>query len=959
MDVQTLQFCQGFLHQFGVLVNQLEEMTRRLLVHFLTWHKGTMKLTYVSAGVVSTLLHQGFCRPQEEEESNGQTEDASGTGLGTGEGQKDVSEQIEDEEQLHKPEQQEDDQPVPEEEDKGVETAQDFASELSDVKPAENQDEEADSDEEEDDEEDNRDSQMGDVDREQEEVLDEQLWDKEDEDDLDEHEGEGKDVQSEQIEDELMANDDQEGQKPDKQEQEKSDPHGESDDEEQQDPTLSEDEELSDGEGSEESDQMDGDMIDIQDDEERNQFEELQGDKEFELPEEMNLDEEDLDEGQDDASMEEGEEPDEEQEAGDSEPEELSDGGEDKETDELDEENDEQDPEQPADPENAQAQDADAEENQDEEVDNEETLNKDAAQEQYDEETMEQQIGIRDQTGHDANVDTMEEQQTQMDEDDAAQDQVMDNRTNQQTDDSQGTWSEHHQQQKQENQQQQKQPQFDPNPYRSLGDATKKWEEKVKMIQDAPPSSEEQETPSREKQPDQNAAQEYQYENEADAEEDDEAQQALGAATEEQSQKVIQPDDHDDEEDDGKPSDDVMADTEEDAPPSPPSEKSETQKEAPAISSRTMKAQTDAEDEDEEMQEANEGNEKEEGARPAQEDLTEADERHDQPNLDPSRIETTEEQEEIARRPITPAEMNELRHQLEEKLAEWRSNPDSMEGAQQLWNRYEELTQAPSQELCEQLRLILEPTLATKLRGDYRSGKRINMKKVIPYIASQFRKDKIWLRRTKPNKRHYQVMISIDDSESMSLHNAGNLACEAMTMIAKSLSQLEVGELAIMKFGETVELVHPFDQPFTDSVGPQIISQFQFTQKGTNVLQLLDNTVNLLEQARMSSHSQTEHVQLVFIISDGRLSNKAGLGQWIREAEKKRMLIVFIIIDSPNSKDSILQLETVNFMKKKIVRSAYMDDFPFPYYVILHEMNKLPDVLADTLRQWFELSHFS
>lgn len=41
------------------------------------------------------------------------------------------------------------------------------------------------------------------------------------------------------------------------------------------------------------------------------------------------------------------------------------------------------------------------------------------------------------------------------------------------------------------------------------------------------------------------------------------------------------------------------------------------------------------------------------------------------------------------------------------------------------------------------------------------------MRKVIPYIASQFRKDKIWLRRTKPSKRQYQICLAIDDSSSM------------------------------------------------------------------------------------------------------------------------------------------------------------------------------------------------
>ena len=36
---------------------------------------------------------------------------------------------------------------------------------------------------------------------------------------------------------------------------------------------------------------------------------------------------------------------------------------------------------------------------------------------------------------------------------------------------------------------------------------------------------------------------------------------------------------------------------------------------------------------------------------------------------------------------------------------------------------------AGAQELCEQLRLILEATVASKMQGDYRSGKRISMRK--------------------------------------------------------------------------------------------------------------------------------------------------------------------------------------------------------------------------------------
>lgn len=59
--------------------------------------------------------------------------------------------------------------------------------------------------------------------------------------------------------------------------------------------------------------------------------------------------------------------------------------------------------------------------------------------------------------------------------------------------------------------------------------------------------------------------------------------------------------------------------------------------------------------------------------------------------------------------------------------------------------------------------------------GDFRSGKRISMKKVISYIASEYRKDKIWLRRTKPSKRDYEIAIAIDDSRSMQLSGAGSV----------------------------------------------------------------------------------------------------------------------------------------------------------------------------------------
>ena len=41
------------------------------------------------------------------------------------------------------------------------------------------------------------------------------------------------------------------------------------------------------------------------------------------------------------------------------------------------------------------------------------------------------------------------------------------------------------------------------------------------------------------------------------------------------------------------------------------------------------------------------------------------------------------------------------------------------------------------------------------------------MRRLIAYIASDYRKDRIWMRRTKKSQRNYQICIAVDDSMSM------------------------------------------------------------------------------------------------------------------------------------------------------------------------------------------------
>lgn len=269
------------------------------------------------------------------------------------------------------------------------------------------------------------------------------------------------------------------------------------------------------------------------------------------------------------------------------------------------------------------------------------------------------------------------------------------------------------------------------------------------------------------------------------------------------------------------------------------------------------------------------------------------------------------------------------------------------------WLDLEKQTEKISQELCEQLRIILEPTKAKSLKGDYRTGKRINMKKVIAYIASQFRKDKIWLRRTRETGREYQVLIAIDDSFSMNQHGLGEIAKKGLAAIAQSLNKLEVGELGVAAIRQGLTLLHDFSSTFTAEHGAYVLSELQFLygrEAGNDM-----SYPNFVKQCyEFLSEKGDSDLQLVIVISDGRM-NKQKVRPCLRKSQG--IFYLFIIVD--NQESSILDMKSTVIEKvagKSTVKVyPYLEDFPFEYYVVVQSPELLVEVLADVVKQWFEL----
>lgn len=188
------------------------------------------------------------------------------------------------------------------------------------------------------------------------------------------------------------------------------------------------------------------------------------------------------------------------------------------------------------------------------------------------------------------------------------------------------------------------------------------------------------------------------------------------------------------------------------------------------------------------------------------------------------------------------------------------------------------------------------------------------------------------------------------------------MAFSAVAVVARALTFLEAGKLAVASFGEDVQLVHPFEEPFTDFSGARLMQKFTFAQRRTKIVQLMEYASALFNHAKTMSGGSSapiETAQLLVIVSDGRAVCHEGsdvVKQAVRKAREQNIFIVFVIVDNPESQYSILDIQQPVFGTDKTVKFVkYMDNFPFPFYLILRDLSALPSVLSDALRQWFEL----
>ena len=245
--------------------------------------------------------------------------------------------------------------------------------------------------------------------------------------------------------------------------------------------------------------------------------------------------------------------------------------------------------------------------------------------------------------------------------------------------------------------------------------------------------------------------------------------------------------------------------------------------------------------------------------------------------------------------------------------------------------------------LCEQLRLIMVPTIAARLKGDYKSGKRLNIRKILPFIASGYRRNKIWMRRTKLSNRNYRIVLAIDNSQSMQNNAAGEMALKTAAIINGAMKKLETGnQFSILSFGSQVKVIN------LDGI-IRYASSFTFDEDKTNVLQALDKAGSLY------SDDVGKTPQLSIFISDGVCTDHSLLRQSLNVQQSRNIISLFVIIDKNLGKQSITELTQVDKdpATGKLVMKKYLQDFPFSFYVIVQDIKNIPEYVSEALIQWF------
>jgi midasin (ATPase involved in ribosome maturation) len=219
-----------------------------------------------------------------------------------------------------------------------------------------------------------------------------------------------------------------------------------------------------------------------------------------------------------------------------------------------------------------------------------------------------------------------------------------------------------------------------------------------------------------------------------------------------------------------------------------------------------------------------------------------------------------------------------------QKLLEQKSDTERhLENIKTPYEKYYSQLAPYADEFSGELRNILKENSEMKYVGDFRSGRKLNMRKAMSSSA-QFERtgqydDEIWLRRHDPTKRTYDFVFILDESGSMLCDERWDNLLKGMIMSAEALEQLKVN-FAVIGYSDDPVIHKTFDDKYDTRFREQMLAGIQQAPHANN------NEHDALHACmQMLEKRPSENQKIVIFITDG-LTEASQVTDGLKRAEE-------------------------------------------------------------------------
>lgn len=180
------------------------------------------------------------------------------------------------------------------------------------------------------------------------------------------------------------------------------------------------------------------------------------------------------------------------------------------------------------------------------------------------------------------------------------------------------------------------------------------------------------------------------------------------------------------------------------------------------------------------------------------------------------------------------------------------------------------------------IKSVIETNKNSKYKGCYKSGKKLSIKALVKYIASNYTKDRIWMRRSK-NKYNYKFNLYVDNSKSMLDYDLVDMLSSVINILKVLFNHLGI-EFKIFKFGSKTEEVDP----------SEIENVFTFDENSTNMdfISAENNCYNLILTDGIFNSGMMENY-IALIIDRKGIKNMKKISMVGNELVSERYLSAF------------------------------------------------------------------